>query len=125
MTNPDNTLPAPSAERSSEPNPVANPVRTQPGKNGGTLKVGGTNPGSGRPPDAWKALCADMADRGAKAALAKKVLDDPEHPAWLGAWKFVAEQAHGKAAQTIKGDPDQPLRFEVIRERKRRERADD
>lgn len=107
-------------------NIVQNSARTQPGANGGTLKVGNPgNKGGGRPPDAWKALCADMADRGAKAALAKQVLDDPEHPAWLGAWKFVAEQAHGKAAQTIKGDPDQPLRFEVIRERKRRERTDD
>lgn len=106
-------------------NPVSNPVRTQPGKNGGTLKVGGVNPGSGRPPNAWKAKMEALADRWAQAAEAQRVLDDPTHPNWMAAGKFAAEMAHGKPAQTIKGDPDHPLKFEVVRERKRRDRADD
>lgn len=32
-------------------------------------------------------------------ARAKVVLANEDHPAWLGAWKFVAEQGYGKAPQ--------------------------
>lgn len=58
-------------------------------------------PNAGRPPNAWKLECADLATRGAVAARARGILDDPDHPAWLGAWRFVAEQAFGKPTQPI------------------------
>ncbi len=31
----------------------------------------------------------------------RQVLDDPAHPAWLSALRFVAEQGYGKARQQV------------------------
>lgn len=39
---------------------------------------------------------AKLADRWAQAAEAQKILDTPEHPEWMAAGRFVAEQAYGK-----------------------------
>jgi hypothetical protein len=87
-------------------NPVAKPVESaapvefMAGKNGGKLKRGGTI-GPGRPKDDWKAQCASLATRGAKAVAARQVIENPDHPVFLGAWKFAAEQAHGKAQASV------------------------
>ena len=87
----------------------------RPGKNGGQLRSGNPD-ATGRPRDAFKAMCAELADTGAKTLLARQVLENPDHPAFMGALKFVAEQAHGKPTQTIAGDPDKPLKLMVVRE---------
>ena len=34
-------------------------------------------------------------------AAAERVLANPEHPAWLGAWRFLAEQGYGRAVQAV------------------------
>ena len=104
--------------------PVTKPVAIvpmQPGRNGGQLRRGalpGTNKGGGRTTEAFKEECRKLADKGAKAARAKKVLDDPDHKEWLGAWKFVTEQGHGKAKESVEhsGDPNNPVKqvIEVV-----------
>lgn len=74
---------------------------------GGRLKTGGTpgnKGGTGRPPDAWKALCRELASSDAMMERAKAVLNVPNHPAWLGAWKFLTEQGYGKPAQPVEHD---------------------
>ena len=85
-----------------------------PGKNGGTLLVGGTQ--GGRPPDAWKAKMAALADRWQQTLEAQKVLEDPEHEHFMAAGKFCAEQAHGAAAKrvTLGGDSEKPIAFDVV-----------
>jgi hypothetical protein len=90
-------------------------VRTNIGRGGAPLKVGnpGNKGGTGRPPNWWKAECAELASLGAQAARAKQILEDPDHPAWLGAWRFVAEQAHGKPTQPLSGTEGQPLEIRV------------
>ena len=75
-----------------------------PQPHGGALLAGGTpgqTPGTGRPPDAWKALCRELASREEMLKTAREVLADKAHPAWLGAWKFLAEQGYGKAPQSV------------------------
>ena len=70
----------------------------------GALRAGGTPGnagGTGRPPDAWKALCRDLASSDAVVKKAKEVVEDPQHPAWLGAWKFLAEQGYGKPKESV------------------------
>ena len=62
---------------------------------------GGPQPGSGRPPDEFKAMCRDAVSRAERFAVAEKVIENPEHPAWLGAYKFLTEQGYGKATQPI------------------------
>lgn len=58
-------------------------------------------PGPGRTPDEWKAMCREAVSRADRFAKALEVLDDPQHPAWLGALKFLAEHGFGKPNQTI------------------------
>jgi hypothetical protein len=58
-------------------------------------------PNAGRPPDAFKAEMAALADRWRQAAKAKGILDDPEHPHWMNAGKFAHEMAHGRPNQAV------------------------
>ena len=62
---------------------------------------GGPQPGSGRPPDEWKATMRRLRDRWLVAAEAEKVLENPTHPAWLQAAKFIHEAVEGKAPQPV------------------------
>ena len=56
---------------------------------------------AGRPPDWWKAKMRELRDRALIAAEAEKVLEDPDHPAWLSATKFMHEAVEGKPATAI------------------------
>jgi hypothetical protein len=67
-------------------------------------------PNAGRPPDEWKKLCQGLASRPEMLTRAQQVLEDPGHPAWLGAWKFVAEQGYGKPVQPVDATVDGELR---------------
>jgi len=83
-----------------------------PQPNGGALLPGGMpgnkgnihakrTPGTGQKPDAWKQLCRDLVSDTEVLAVAESVLKDKNHPAWLGAFKFVGEQGFGKAKQEV------------------------
>ncbi len=58
-------------------------------------------PNAGRPPNAYKELCADIADRGMRAIVTKKVMENPKHPAFMPALKTMLEHAHGKPRQAV------------------------
>lgn len=62
---------------------------------------GGPQPGAGRPPAAWKEACKALASKQEVFDKAAQILDNPEHPAFLGAWKFLAEQGYGKPDATV------------------------
>lgn len=69
---------------------------------------------AGRPPDVWRAACRELASRSTVLERAQEVLDNPEHPAWLSVWKFVAEQGFGRAPQAI-GTEEEPPRRQVFK----------
>lgn len=54
-----------------------------------------------------------LADRGAQTLETSKALADENHPLFEFAFKFAAEQAHGKAAQSLdvtsKGESLKPV----------------
>ncbi len=80
-----------------------------PQAHGGALYTGGVpghKGGAGRPKDAWKAKMRTLADRFAQQLEAKRILEDPDHPQWLAAGKFVAEQAYGKATEKLEVEAD-------------------
>jgi hypothetical protein len=52
---------------------------------------------------------------------AREVLRDKDHPAWLGAWRFVAEQGYGKPEQLV--GVAASVKFEVVVRRESREEA--
>ena len=62
---------------------------------------GGKKGRSGRKPDAWKEMMRKLVNRRSTLAALKRVLKNPQHPAWSGALKFAAEQAYGKPTQEI------------------------
>lgn len=62
---------------------------------------GGPQPGAGRPPDEWKRMCREAVSRADRFAIAESVIENPDHPAWLGAYKFLTEQGFGKGAQPL------------------------
>lgn len=66
-------------------------------------------PNAGRPPDQWKEECRKLVSRNEMLDRARAVLDNPEHPAWLGALKFLTEQGYGRAAQTLDLTSDNTL----------------
>ena len=91
---------------SSEPSEIRSEkpaVELVPQPHGGALQRGnpGNSGGQGRPPDAWKALCRELVSRDSQLEVAREVLEDKNHPAWLGAYKFLTEQGYGKPTETI------------------------
>lgn len=84
---------------------------------GGKLRSGNPgNVGGGRPSTAWKQRMAYLAEEGRKALETAKVLQNPEHPLFMPAFKFAAEQAHGQAAKRVEvaGDVDNPLAVSIV-----------
>ena len=55
----------------------------------------------GRPPNEWKRRMEALRDRWLQAAEAESVLDNPAHPAWMSAAKFVHEAVAGKPREKV------------------------
>jgi hypothetical protein len=70
-------------------------------------------PNAGRPPNEFKAMCRDVASLGAMALLAKKVMKNPKHPAFLTALRWATEHGYGKAVQPISGPHGGPIPVSV------------
>ena len=74
----------------------------RPGHNGGgSLKTGGVHANSGRPKNEWRDACRGIVGSDKVLELAKQVIEDPGHSAWLGALKWIGEQGYGKAKEEI------------------------
>jgi len=73
-----------------------------------------TTPGSGRPPDEFRAAMRELASRDEALAKVREVLNTPDHPHWLGAYRFAAEHGYGKPAQTIQGPDGGPVQVQVV-----------
>lgn len=91
---------AKAAQPKDRTNPDEIPLRV-PKHGRGALRVGGTNPGAGRPPDAFRELCQGLASKDDTIKVVERVLKDDEHPAWLGALKWATEHGYGKPTQQV------------------------
>lgn len=89
----------------------------QPGRNGGTLKVGnpGNKGGTGRPANWLRDWCDELLARDENKAAVERVLKDEKHPAHSTMWGKIADRAHGKPAQTLEhtGKDGGPLTLRV------------
>lgn len=91
----------------------APPVLRTPRHGGGKLRVGGYNGGAGgRPPDAFKALCRELASRDETVQAVTAILADRDHPAYLGALKWASEHGYGRPTQPVEHAGDVTLRIE-------------
>lgn len=81
-----------------------------PGRNGGRLVIGGRK--GGRPPDEFKKLCQELASGAATLAAVRKILKNPDHPAFQGALRWATENGYGRAPQAVDmTSGGQPVRF--------------
>lgn len=97
------------------------PVPTRPGRNGGTLLTGnpGNKGGPGRPSNEWRNLMSDFTlDPRALAGLRRSLRGKNGPMAQIRAYKYVSEQAHGKAVQPVQvgGELTNELTVRVVRE---------
>lgn len=88
--------------------PQLTPFRKGDGRKRGCGPAKGA-PHAGRPPDAFKEMCRDIASRGAQALVAKRVMQNPKHPAFLSALRWATENGYGKAVQPLTTPPGQPI----------------
>ena len=80
----------------------------------GKLLAGGQfgNIGGGRPPDEFKRICQALASRDETLKAVQAILEDPSHPAYLGALKWASENGYGKPQQPVDlTSGNKPLRF--------------
>jgi hypothetical protein len=73
-----------------------------PQPHGGAIRYGGTNKGGpGRPPDEFKRAMRELASHDEVLSAVAKILRDPDHPQWLGAWKWATERGYGKSPDNV------------------------
>jgi hypothetical protein len=58
-------------------------------------------PNAGRPPDAFKALCQEMATRDETLAAVRAILADRTHPQFMAALKWASENGYGRPTQAL------------------------
>lgn len=67
------------------------------------------SPNAGRPKDEFKALCRDLASGDKTIDSVRAILDNPAHPQFVAALRYVTEHGYGKPEQPIVGDPAKPI----------------
>lgn len=87
-----------------------------PQKHGGVLipgAGGGRQPGAGRPPNEFKALCQRLASRDATVKRVASILRDATHPQFMPALKWATENGYGKPDQNLalQGKLDVTVRY--------------
>lgn len=58
-------------------------------------------PNAGRPPDAFKELCRELATGEKTIAAVKAILKDETHAQFMAALKWASEHGYGKPAQPL------------------------
>lgn len=72
-----------------------------PGRNGGTLKRGGVNPGAGRPTDKFRQRMQAHADRKGVDLTLKEALDGGLTEHFWKALHYATDHGYGKAVQAV------------------------
>jgi hypothetical protein len=62
---------------------------------------GGPQPGSGRPPNEFKARCRELASSEHSFAAVERILKNAGHPAFMAALKWATEQGYTKETLTL------------------------
>ena len=78
---------------------------------------GGPQPGSGRPPNAFRKALRDLVDREKVHKHLLAVLEaGPNHPQFLDVLKYTTEHGYGKAGQSLEvtGAEGGPVQTQVL-----------
>lgn len=86
-----------------------------PQKHGGALLRGGVkrNPGGTQKQEAFRDRMRALASNEVAIAFLEEILEDPDHPAFMAARRYVTEYGYGKPVQPVEhtGDGGGPIRF--------------
>lgn len=88
-----------------------------PQPHGGALRHGGTNKGgTGRPPDQFRKWCREVLGGKPTVAAVQKIADNPDHPAFLGAMKWLSSYGYGQPTEhhEVTGKDGSPIQFVVV-----------
>lgn len=89
--------------------------RTMPGKNGGTLVVGGTK--GGRTPDEFKRRMREIASSDAALKFLEECATGVHGAQFaVKAQEYVAERGYGKVPQAITGEDGGPITVKILGE---------
>lgn len=99
-------------------NPEDVPLRV-PKHGRGALRVGGTNPGAGRPKEEFRRILQSLASKEETVRALEQLLMAPDHPAFLGALKYATEHGYGKPAQEVEHSGNVGLTVAYQREGRR------
>jgi hypothetical protein len=67
----------------------------------GDPRINRTKPGTGRPPDAFKAMCQRLASSEDVRKSVAEILQDSTSPLFVGALKWATENGYGKPKESI------------------------
>jgi hypothetical protein len=81
--------------------PRAEPRFEVPKHGKGILKRGGDNPGGGRPPNWFVNKCRELTTRDQTLQMITEILSDKNHPAYMQALKWAAENGYGKPKESL------------------------
>lgn len=80
----------------------------------GKLRIGGTNKGGpGRPPDAFKELCRQLASGEKTVVSVRAILEDETHPQFVAALKWATEHGYGKPKESIEHSGEVTMKHQV------------
>lgn len=76
--------------------------------------TGGKKGRSGRKPDEFKALMREAASNDRTLEALTAILEDPESPMFVQAWKQAAAYGYGNPAQPLTGADGGPIEFKDV-----------
>lgn len=106
-----------SVKKSGKSAPKSAPTKRVPSHGKGKLLTGGmpgNKGGTGRPPDAFKALCQELASGAKTIDNVKTILGDPDHPQFLPALRWATEHGYGKAKDSVEVSGGVTVKLEYV-----------
>jgi hypothetical protein len=61
-------------------------------------------------------MCRELVTRNETLAAVRKILRDPDHPAFVGALKWATEHGHGRPLQRVEAGSKVNLTIRLVRE---------
>lgn len=82
----------------------------------GDPRINRTKPGPGRVPDAFRAMCRELASRTMTFKVVTEILTDSDHPHFMSALRWCSEYGYGKPKEHLELSGEAGLTIRVVHE---------